>query len=68
MVGPSGQSKPNGPRDERHPDWQAEPPGRGEAESKGRSVAESERSEYVRSIGQLGCLRRPLRNGPSRGR
>jgi hypothetical protein len=40
---------PNGARDERHPDSQAWPR-RGDAETKGRSAAESERSEDVRSI------------------
>jgi hypothetical protein len=41
--------KPNAARDERHPDSQAWPR-RGDAETKGRSAAESERSEDVRSI------------------
>jgi len=56
---------PNGARDERNPDSQAWPLW-GDAEIKGRSVAESERSEDVRSIEGLGRLRRPPRNGPSR--
>ena len=55
----------NGARDERHPDSQAWPP-RGDAETKGRSAAESERSEDVRSIEGLGRLRRPPLKGPSR--
>jgi hypothetical protein len=55
--------KPNGARDERHPDSQAWPL-RGDAETKGRSAAESERSEDVRSIEGLGRLRRPPLNGP----
>jgi hypothetical protein len=38
----------------------------GDAEIKGRSAAESERSEDVRSIEGLGRLRRPPLNGPSR--
>ena len=49
--------KPNGARDERHTDSQAWPL-RGDAEIKGRSAAESERSEDVRSIEGLGRLRR----------
>jgi hypothetical protein len=56
---------PNGARDERHPDSQAWPL-RGDAEIKGRSAAESERSEEVRSIEGLGRLRRPPLKGPSR--
>jgi len=51
--------KPNAARDERHPDSQAWPR-RGDAETKGRSAAESERSEDVRSIEGLGRLRRTL--------
>jgi hypothetical protein len=55
--------QPNGARDERHPDSQAWPLW-GDAETKGRSAAESERSEDVRSIEGLGRLRRPALNGP----
>jgi hypothetical protein len=51
--------KPNAARDERHPDSQAWPR-RGDAETKGRSAAESERREDVRSIEGLGRLRRTL--------
>jgi hypothetical protein len=56
---------PNGARDERHPDSQAWPR-RGDAEIKGRSVAESERSEDVRYAEGLGRLRRPPLKGASR--
>ena len=58
-------TQPNGARDEWHPDSQAWPL-RGDAETKGRSAAESERSEDVRSIEGLGRLRRPPLKGPSR--